>query len=162
MYAVLKDQIVQVVKPLDPGHEPVVLPEDSVFTISMLENMAWRDNPKVSTDGFRRGISLSVVDENNNPLVAYDLAVEHSESTLQNLRDLIYARESEGEKTLLVFTVNEGQPNVFRTAIVATPIWNGTSMKEGRMTWRICSLLAECEEIAIFCRLLNKHELVAF
>ena len=158
LWTIIKGKLSEVVA----GTESVAMPEETVYLISTLEEEARRKIPDVR-GCCRNGVSLSIVDEEDEDLIAYDLAeaIEFSDLTLTHLRNMIYKRKANEELTKLVYKVNTGKPYAFREAIVATPIWVG-DLEQGRMTWNIRAVLAEGEEIALFCRLLNRHLIYSF
>ncbi|MBR0480539.1 hypothetical protein IJJ46_01825 [Candidatus Saccharibacteria bacterium] len=143
------------------NHLGTYLPKDNVYTVLQLESEAFRLFPKVR-DCYR-GVELNITDINDVPILPYDLALnmQHNDETLQRAHEIIYQREGAGQTTKLVYRVNTGAPNCFRIAAVATPIWVG-DIAVGHLTWNICLLHAEPEEIARLCYLLNKHELIKF
>lgn len=161
-FAVAKGHLAEVATPVTIDTEPFVLPEDHIFTLHDMEHETRQLDPHVKGDN-QFGVSLFVTDEKGDTLILYDLAeaIDHSEETLADLRSEIYERTSDGEQTQLIYNVYGSAPHKYRTAIVATPIWYGDVAK-GHLTWNIRSLLANGEEIARLCRLLNKHGLYMF
>ncbi|MDO4986824.1 MAG: hypothetical protein Q4E46_00705 [Candidatus Saccharibacteria bacterium] len=142
------------------NYSETYLPGDNVYTVLQLEDEAFRLFPTVRD--CHRGVELNVTDVDDNPILPYDLALNlrHNDQTLRHAHEIIYARESAGQTTKLVYRVNTG-PNRFRVAAIVTPIWVG-DVAVGHLTWNIRSLHAEPEEIARLCCLLNKHELIKF
>ncbi len=137
------------------------LPDDNVYTFLQLESEAFCLFPSVRDCA--SNVELEIKDDKGRRIIDCDLALnmQYDDETLRHFYRVIYQREGAGQITELVYRVNTGRENCFRIAAVAVPIWVGDIVK-GHMTWNLRSLHAEPEEIALFCRLVNKYSLALF